>query len=48
MTPIELFFAILPSLIVSVIMAMFNHRTNIKRLFAGTENKISFGKIEQK
>ena len=38
-------------LIYSIIIAliiMFNHRTNIKRLFAGTENKISFGKIEQK
>jgi acyl phosphate:glycerol-3-phosphate acyltransferase len=38
-------------LIYSIIIAliiMFNHRTNIKRLFAGTENKISFGKIKQK
>lgn len=36
-------------LIYSIIIALiitFNHRSNIKRLFAGTENKISFSKKE--
>lgn len=43
MAPIELFFAILPSLIVSVVMAMFNHRTNKRDKYA---DELSATKIE--
>ena len=43
MTPIELFFAILPSLIVSVVMTMFNHRTNKRDKYV---DELSATKIE--
>ena len=43
MTPLEIFFAILPSLIVSVAMAVFNRKTNKRDKYA---DELSAAKIE--
>lgn len=43
MTPLEIFFAILPSLIVSAAMALFNRKTNKRDKYA---DELSAAKIE--
>lgn len=43
-TPVSIVNSYLPLAIVTSVLILYNHRTNVKRLLDGTENKISFKK----